>query len=82
MSIIFQNKAGPSCPGSIYPDFLYAPRLIRRIGRGVPNVQKQIELNKMDSTKTTLRPVSFDVFKHPLFWPGHEYLWLNLEKKD
>ena len=30
-------------------------------------------------TKTTLTPVSFDVFKQPLFWPGSEYLCFELK---
>ena len=31
--------------------------------------------------KTTPTPVPFDVFKQTLFWPGREYLWLELKMK-
>ena len=50
--------------------FFNDPRLISRIVRGVPNVQKQIEINKMEPNENNTDPVSFDVFKQPLFWPG------------
>ena len=45
-------------------------------------MQKQIELKKMNSAKTTLTPVSFDAFKQHLFWSGREYLWFELKMKD
>ena len=70
MRIILYNKVGPSCPGSLNPNFLKQPSPF-------VYVMSRVEFNKMDYDENTVTPV---VLKASFIQASHLYRLHKLQR--